>query len=277
MKNKLFIFISTLLLLSCWNKKSNTQQTEESETVVECTENVQFTTYNYKQEKKLFDSEYPKYEIDFHIQYAKGNNNVAQYINRQLAALLFNLDTMPFEEAQKHFMDSLTNIFEKELKEFYEPENEYQETFSYEYSQKGTVSENSPESIIAYTNRIETYTGGAHGGAFENYLNFYKDTGLPITAQELFGKNLNTISKLVKEQIIKDNDCQSAQELEEKRGIFSLGDVYISDNNFLLQNDGILFCFNPYDIAPWSEGFIYTRLTYKQLEGLISLNIITNK
>lgn len=270
MRNRLLIFVTTLLLVSCWDKKTNTQQTEEREDSVECTENVEFVTDSIILNKKLSDGEYPKYTIEIKVEYAKGNSETAQNINNQLDSLLFGFKDLPLKEAQKHFTDALAESFEKVLKDFYEPDNEYQEIFAYEYSQKGTVSVESLEGVIAYTRRIETDMGGAHGDALESYLNFHKDTGLKITAEELFGQNLDSVTKLVKEQIVIDNNCKSAAELEEKRGIFSLGDVYISDTNFLLRNDGILFCYNPYDIAPWSEGFIFTILTYKQLEGLIN-------
>ena len=270
MKNRLLILVTTLLLVSCWDKKTNTQQSEEREDSVVCTENVQFVTDSIILKKKLSDGEYPKYTIEIKVEYAKGDSKVAQNINDELASLLFGINNMSLKEAQKHFTDSLSENFEKELTEFYEPDNEYQDIFAYEYSQKGTVSGESPEDVITYTSRIETYMGGAHGGALESYLNFHKDTGLKITAEELFGKNLDTVTKMVREQIVKDNNCKSAAELEEKRSIFSLGDVYISDNNFQLRDNGILFCFNPYDIAPWSEGFIFTILTYQQLDGLIN-------
>lgn len=270
MRNRLLIFVTTLLLVSCWDKKTNTQQIEEREDSVECTENVEFVTDSIILNKKLSDGEYPKYTIEIKVEYAKGNSETAQNINNQLDSLLFGFKDLPLKEAQKHFTDALAESFEKVLKDFYEPDNEYQEIFAYEYSQKGTVSVESLEGVIAYTRRIETDMGGAHGDALESYLNFHKDTGLKITAEELFGQNLDSVTKLVKEQIVIDNNCKSAAELEEKRGIFSLGDVYISDTNFLLRNDGILFCYNPYDIAPWSEGFIFTILTYKQLEGLIN-------
>jgi hypothetical protein len=278
MKNRLFITFTTLLLVSCWNNKNNNQQTEDAaETAQENIEAVQFTESSYNKDKKIFDSEYPKYTINIRVQYAKGNSQVAQSINRQLVSFLFDNNIMPVKEALKHFGDSLTNDFEKELKEFYEPDNEYQETYAYDFTQKDSVSRKSPEGYVAYINRIETYTGGAHGGALENYINFHEDTGAMVTSEELFGKNKEAVCKLIKDQIVKDNDCKTAAELEEKRSIFSLGDVYISDNNFLLQKDGILFCFNPYEIAPWSEGFIFAVLTYQQLEGLISLNIVNNK
>jgi hypothetical protein len=273
MRNRLFIFATTLLLLSCWNNKTGKQQ-ETEETEQENLANVQFTESCYNKEKKILNSEYPKYTVNIRMQYAQGEGNTQQNINKQLVTFLFGTNIMPPKDALNHFADSLTNSFEKELKEFYEPDNEYQETYAYEYTQKDSVYEKSPEGVIAYVNRIETYTGGAHGGAMESYINFHKDTGMMITCDELFGKNKDTVCKKIKDQIVKDNNCKTAAELEEKRSIFSLGDVYISDSNFLLQEDGILFCFNPYEIAPWSEGFIFAILPYKQLEGMISTNII---
>lgn len=277
MRNSLLIFTATLLLASCWNNKTNNQhQTEGTEDSKECAEIVQFTECSYDKKIKIFDSEYPKYDIDIQVQYVKGDTKVAQTINKQLATFLFGTDIMPFEKAKTCFADSLAESFEKELKDFYEPDNEYQEIFAYEYTQKGTVSEDTPGGIIAYTNRIETYTGGAHGGAIESYINFNEKTGKIITCEELFGNNQDAVKKLIKEQIIKDNDCKTATELEEKRSIFSLGDVYISNNNFRIEKVGVLFCYNPYDIAPWSEGFIFARLSYKELEGLITPNLIKN-
>lgn len=278
MKNRILILFTSLLLVSCWNNKTNTQHTEGAEEdTLNNIENIQFSKSKYNKKSKIFDSEYPKYTIDIQVLHAEGDNDVSQTINKQLVAFLFDNNIMPFEDAMNFYADSIANSFEKELKDLYEPDDEFQETFAYEHTQKGTVSERPLDGIVAYTNRIETYTGGAHGGAMESYINFHTKTGLKITSNEVFGKNQNAVIKLIKEQIVKDNDCKSAAELEEKRGIFSLGDVFISDNNFLLQSDGVLFCFNPYEIAPWSEGFIYVTLSYDQLEGLISTNFKINK
>lgn len=274
MKNRLYIII-TLLLTSCWNNNNNKQQqAEEVEDSLVQTEIITFIRSDFNKKKKIFDSELPNYNINIEVKYAEGNSPAAQLINKQLATFLFGNTIMPFEDAKNHFADSLSNDYEKELRDLYEPDNEYQDSYAYEYNQTGKVSEDAPEGIIAYTNRIELYTGGAHGGALERYINFHKESGKIITCQELFGNKQEEVKKLIKEQIIKDNDCKTAAELEEKRSIFSLGDVYISDNNILIENDGILFGFNPYDIAPWSEGFIFAKLTYKELKGLITPNII---
>lgn len=275
MKSKLLILASTLLLASCWDTKTaKEQQTDETGDSLAQTEKLEFLKCNYNVKKKVLDGEVPNYTINIDVKYTDGNSKAARRINRQLSAFLFGNTTMSFEEAKNHFADSIKTEYEKELKEFYDPDNEYQDSYAYEYTQTGKVSENAPEGIVAYTNRIEMYTGGAHGGALESYINFDKATGKMITCKELFGEKQDDVLKLIKEQIIRDNDCKTEAELEEKRSIFSLGDVYINNYNFRIEKDGILFCYNPYEIAPWSEGFICAKLTYKQLEGLINRNII---
>ena len=273
MRNSFFIFISFLLFVSCWNNKENTQQeSEETNDSIIQIENLGFSSTHFNKKKKIFDSEIPSYSINIDVKYAKGESSAVQLINQQLVTFLFGNSILPFEGSMQHFADSLCNDYEREIREFYDPENEYQDTYAYEYNQTGKVSDDSPEGIIVYTNRIETYTGGAHGGVLENYINFHKDSGAIITCHELFGNKEDDVKKLIKKQIIKDNGCKTEAELIEKKSIFSLGDVFISDYNFLIQKDGILFCFNPYDIAPWSEGFVFVKLTYKQMEGLLSPN-----
>lgn len=278
MKNKALIFVTSLLLVACWDTKKDTQQKEEEtkDSLVQ-TEKITFSSSHFKIKKKIFDSEIPNYKIDIKVEYATGKSEAAQLINKQLVALLFDSTIMPFEKAKEHFVDSLCGNFEKELKEFYEPDNDCQSTYEYEYSQEGKVLDNTPEGVISYMNWIQDYMGGAHGGAYSCYLNFHASTGKIITCDELFGKSKAAVCKLIKEQIVKDNDCKTAAELEEKTSIFSLGEVYISNNNFTIEKNSILFCYNPYEIAPWSEGTIYTRLSFKQLEGLINLNVINNK
>lgn len=278
MKSKAFIFVTSLLLVACWDTKNNTQQQEEEtkDSLVQ-TEKIVFSSSKFNTKKKILETEIPNYKIDIDVKYAKGESEVAQLINKQLVALLFDSMIMPFEKAQEHFIDSLCNDFEKDLKENYDPDYDCQSTYQYEYSLKGEVLENTPEGIISYSSWIQDYMGGAHGGAYSCYLNFHEATGKIVTCDELFGKSKAAVCKLIKNQIVEDYECKTAAELEEKTSIFSLGEVYISNYNFAIEKESILFCFNPYEIAPWSEGTICTRLSFKQLHGLINLNAITNK
>lgn len=255
-----------LMFSSCDETKK--QQAGEQE---ERTDTVCFVKSEYKNSKKLSDAEYPKYDINIEVEYADSMSVLSDTINRQLAVFLFNNGTMPFEKTANSFGDSIAQEYESELKEFYDKDNEYQDTFAYEYTQKGKVTDNPLPGTIGYSNHIAVYEGGAHGGALLSYINFNATTGAAITCEQVFGTNHEEVLNRIRNQIVKDYECQTKEELEEKTSIFSLGDVYVTDNNFLLQADGVEFCYNPYEIAPWSEGMIFTKLTYEQLEGCITL------
>lgn len=271
MRNRLSLFIAALLLASCWgrNGNNNREQTVENGDSANQTKELTFKKSRICKKVKVMDGELPNYSINIEVRYADGESEAANNINRQLGTFLFGNTTMPFEKAKEKFADSLSKEYEKELRELYDPDYEYMDTYAYEYNQTGRLADNAPEGVVAYISRIEMYTGGAHGGAMESYINFRKKTGKVITCEEFFGKNREAVMKMIKERIIRENECKTENELIEKRGIFSLGDVYISDSNFLLEKDSILFCYNPYDIAPWSEGFTFARLSYGELKGLI--------
>lgn len=274
MRNKLSLLITALLLASCWEGNRNTngeQSAEDGDSAVQA-EVLTFSKTGFSKKGKVLDTERPNYTIDIEVKYAEGKSQATELINGRLTTFLFGKSGMPLEEAKKVFADSLCQEYEKELKEFYDPDNEYQDSYEYEYTLKGRLADSAAEGVIAYISRTEMYTGGAHGGAMESYINFWKDSGKMITAKAFFGKNEKAVLKLIKAKIIRENECETEDELIEKRGIFSLGDVYISDSNFLLEKDGVLFCYNPYDIAPWSEGFIFARLSYEELKGLVSFN-----
>jgi hypothetical protein len=268
MRNRLFVCIATLLFVSCWNKKTQ-QQTEEVENTQEV-EAIQFGQSKSNIDKKLSEGDYPHYSIDVKADYIKGNNRIAQIINKQLAAFLFENSITPFEDAKKHFTDSLAKDFESTLLDFYDKDDDFQDMYDYNYEQEAKLTTDAPAGVIAFKNVETSYTGGAHGSYLENYINFREETGEAITCNALFGSKEKSVLKLIRNQILKDNNCRTAEQLEEKTDIFSLGDVYISDYNFLLQKDGIIFCYNPYEIAPWSVGVIHVKLTYEQLKDLIT-------
>jgi hypothetical protein len=106
------------------------------------------------------------------------------------------------------------------------------------------LSENNE--VILISSEIAEYGGGAHPNFAVIYYNMVKSTGHIIKLEELYDlSQQSTISTLLSTQIDPD---------------ISLFSPTISPNeNFILKGDSITFVFNPYEIAPYSEGVI--RLT----------------
>ena len=101
-------------------------------------------------------------------------------------------------------------------------------------------------------------------------LNMDSKSGKVLQVSDVFADEASVL-RLMQGQLLVDNGCETVEQLREKTAILMLGDLYVSDNNFLLLDDGVLFTFNQYDIAPYSSGVISVKLSYQQLKGCLKL------
>ena len=105
--------------------------------------------------------------------------------------------------------------------------------FSYYEMSSDDIAFNQDD-IISYTVSFENYTGGAHGAhSYNNHVVNLK-TGKPITEEEIFV----------------DNE------------IFPNG-------NFLVDETGITYSFNEYEIAAYVVGVTNVHLPYKEIRYLL--------
>lgn len=100
--------------------------------------------------------------------------------------------------------------------------------------------------VILISSEISEYGGGTHPNFAVLYYNIVKSTGHIIKLEELYDiSQQSTISTLLSTQI------------DPNKNLFS--PTILPNENFILKGDSITFVFNPYEIAPYSEGVI--RLT----------------
>lgn len=137
----------------------------------------------------------------------------------------------------------------------------YYETSSNEI----TFNENG---ILAFTNRLENYTGGAHGAHAVNNHVINLKTGKAITEQDIFVDDYqDTLAKLLVNSIARQNKVDDPKELE-NAGYFSVEEIY-PNNNFLVDQDGITYTFNEYEIAAYVVGRTNVFLPYEELQIIL--------
>lgn len=98
------------------------------------------------------------------------------------------------------------------------------------------------------------YSGGAHGnyGEFHSYFSWpelkhlHWSNFIEINEKELIAELKKSHAKAMK--------TNNYNELIEKGYIFD-DSLYVHDN-FMIKNDSIFFLYNPYEIAPYSEGIL---------------------
>lgn len=126
------------------------------------------------------------------------------------------------------------------------------------------------EMLISLRIDSESFTGGAH----------------PNSSTNLFVIDLNSFKELTTSDIIADTTKfkkileQEFRKVKEMREDQSFADVgfYINDGDFLLNDNigitdqGIIVHFNPYEIAPYSEGATTLEIHKNKLSGLLKVH-----
>lgn len=118
-------------------------------------------------------------------------------------------------------------------------------------------------SISAYT-----FTGGAHGNHFTRYLVFEKEHGLPLSLDSLLipGTKLEVLK--TGERIFRESENLEDQSLEDAGFWFPENAFYLPDN-YLYTSDGLIFIYNPYDVAAYAKGYIELLIPYGDAEAWI--------
>jgi hypothetical protein len=115
-----------------------------------------------------------------------------------------------------------------------------------------------------------SYSGGAHG--LESTKTFsFSATGQMITTASLFSNGdvgLQTIAPYVKQQLMAS--LPSGDQAFIADGTAPTDDNYA---NFTIENDGIIFIFDPYQVAPYSDGQQTVKVPYSVFKSIANTKL----
>ncbi|WP_291530031.1 DUF3298 and DUF4163 domain-containing protein [Bacteroides sp. UBA939] len=133
------------------------------------------------------------------------------------------------------------------------------------------------KNLLVYRIDYNEYTGGAHGIYKSTFFNIDLRTLRPIRLEEIFVADYaEALTNLLWTQLMADNKVNTRQELEDM-GYASTGDLEPIEN-FYLDENGITFYYNIYEIVPYVMGPVTITLPYNMISHLLSDNtgIITD-
>lgn len=239
-------------------KKENNASSENDST--EVVDVLEFETFTYNKNERLAETDNAVgYELNIETEFAKPTSIVADSINKALIASIFDMQSLYPKECFDKFIESTRMEWNEELLDLYEP-GEDNATLNYSLNIKCRRNSNSPEGIITFTEDFDTYQGGAHGSYYTFYYNFRESDGHLLKLNEVY--NGDPLPAIL-EQLLRDNDCKTRDELMEKTGILMLGELFPTEN-FLLKGDKITFHYQIYDIAPYASGAISVTIPWKK-------------
>ncbi|OAV75662.1 hypothetical protein Barb7_00712 [Bacteroidales bacterium Barb7] len=179
------------------------------------------------------------------------------------------------ERYAKEYLDvykELENDFKEEIAE-HDGEQPPLTWFScYETSSNKIIF--NKDGLLGYSIAFENYTGGAHGShALSNHVINLK-TGQFITEADLFAEGFeDELSRLLVSAIAIQNGVEDPKGLEDI-GFFSIEEIY-PNGNFLIDEKGITYSFNEYEIAAYVVGTVNVPISCDKLTGLLRNNSLT--
>ncbi len=104
--------------------------------------------------------------------------------------------------------------------------------------------------IITYVFTTSVDTGGAHANHMRDTVTFSAE-GEVLTFEKIF-KNEDSVRKVFSAYI---TELRNGTQYDTELWLEGLKPLKENYNRFIINADGIVFLFDPYDIAPYSEGF----------------------
>ena len=97
-----------------------------------------------------------------------------------------------------------------------------------------------------------------------------------ITEENIFKPNFHhLLTERIVENLMKKYDVTTPEDLLNE-GFFDINDI-APNNNFWLNNQGVHYIFNQYEIAPYSMGPIEVTIPYQEIQSIIIPESIAGK
>ena len=263
---KFIVLISILILAGC----NNTPKKADSNKVT-------FDSIKVDRSYHLLDNpENPNCNLQINFTYPTQVDNKQQIkdIQRIFIQSYFGdsyVDYSPKEAAEKYTEDYLTNYKALEADFKSEADKAQDEPigawYSYYEMSSNKITYNK-SGLLCFTVNFENYTGGAHGShSYFNHIINLK-TGSAVTEKEVFIDNYeDDLAKILVDAIAKQNQVTDVKALE-NMGFFSVDEIF-PNGNFSVDETGINYTFNEYEIAAYVVGVTNVHLPFGEIQHLL--------
>lgn len=228
-KTKLIILFAAILLVAC-SRQPETLTLDHIE--------------DSKKEIKVDSISYFKADVDIEIPANETGNPYVERIRKELISLLF-----PGQSYHSDLKLVVVNYIDMLYAEYLRQGSDFEGNgLAYEEQVKGEVPLLTEE-LMQYLHQTYVYSGGAHGLGTEMYYLYNLTDGSRIKQSDIFKSEVHDdLQNLL---------ISSCKVLESQMGENSQGfwyDQIVPNENFELTEDGLLYHYNPYEIAPYSMG-----------------------
>lgn len=258
-----FFIIPALFLLGCHRSKQPKLQSEKGL-------KVKFEVKNFQE--KLGDCEKQEgdcAQVDMvYPIVVDGVPEVQQAINDSIYGFLIR--SLVFEGFEGAFSEKNLNeaakSFLTEWKSANKEDPENSANSGWEVSVTGEVGLHTPK-VASMTMGSYSYAGGAHPNSYVSIFNFNLKTGRTLTWRD-FITDQKGLEKLAEKEFRKARELSKDADLVEEG--FFWGEKFELPVNFELQEEGIYFWYNPFEVAAYALGPTDFLIGYDELGKLVN-------
>lgn len=143
---------------------------------------------------------------------------------------------------------------------------EYKQRWS--YNLEGAIAYDSAD-IITIEFNLYTYTGGAHPNAEVTYDSFHAHNGERLQLTDIVS-DVGKLAALAEEKFRQQKELPPDADLGEAGYTFE-NNQFALNENFGVLEEGIIFYYNDYEIAPYAMGPTEILITYDELGDLLKI------
>jgi hypothetical protein len=122
---------------------------------------------------------------------------------------------------------------------------------------------------LGYLIFSEEYTGGNHGVHSYLYHLVHLKTGRPINEKDVFTGDFQAeLSKILVEELAKQNNVKTPEELYDLGYIGAI--ELLPNDNFMIDENGITYLYNEYEIASYVIGAVKIFVPYEKLKNILN-------
>lgn len=287
----LTIILAVLSLSACTNRENGTSATKFKESDIVTTENsVSDIETEIEDNEKIYTVDRSKIKIsdksyidrgyskntEGHLENSYSLVEGQSYLDKWFYTYEFYLPMFTNEikgdageKIKKYYNEKYADYKNMERNGIYDEVDDLAMSYNtYDYYDYSVIF---LEPYIVVNNYSEINTGGAHGLNGKYTEVFDTRTGKLITMKDLFGNKKDSLDKM------KALVTEEAKKIPNKDNIiFSNLSSKLSKPEalkFSLLKNGVVFIFNPYEIASFADGIIEITVSYELLKNILKIDV----
>lgn len=233
--------------------------------------NLSFKATHYTEHDFGCDSECP--EIDIQQLVAKSSSKeerwIAENINNQIVEhIIYSLSS--YDDSTRE-IKTVEEAAQRFIIRYKEDKFEFPDMVAHYSASIESEKKHNSENLISIRMFTHLYTGGAHGYSSVSYLNFDPKTGNEIAIEQMLIDTEDFIN-FVEIKFRQAFDIPEGSDINATRFMFE-GNTFILPSSMGFDDKHMVFTYNPYEIAPYSEGLIELKIPINEVQAFLNINL----